>query len=120
MRRNVTLLLYLCCLNTVVAASAAQTPAAAPQNTPTTRNSGPADPKAKKTYDDALKLRKEHQTIFALDGFRKADKQDGGHCISCEFEAWKAAVEIRDFKAAREQSEAILAHVTNPVDKAQA
>jgi len=120
MRRYVTSLLSICCLNIVAAGSVAQTPVTATPTTSATQSSGPTDPKAKKTYDDALKLLGEHQTIFALDGFRKADKQDGGHCITCEFQAWKAAVEIRDFKAAREQSEAILAHVTSPGDKARA
>jgi len=120
MRLHLTSILYVYCLNLLVAGGAAQTPTVAPQGTPATQSSGPADPKAKKTYDDALKLLKEHQEVFALDGFRKADKQDGGHCIPCEFQAWKAAVEIRDFKAAREQSEAIFTHVTNPRDKAQA
>jgi thiol-disulfide isomerase/thioredoxin len=120
MRPDVTSLLYVCCLSLAVACSAAQVPVAAPQSKPATQSSGPADPKAKKTYDDALKLLKEHQVFFALDGFRKADKQDGGHCVSCELQAWKAAVEIRDYKAAREESEAILVHVTNPGDKAQA
>ena len=120
MRLHVSSLLCVCCLNLVVAGGAAQTPTAAPQSTPATQSTGPADPKAKKTYDDAFKLLNGHQAIFALDGFRKADKQDGGHCIPCEFQAWKVAVEVRDFKAAREESEAIFAHVTNPADKAKA
>jgi thiol-disulfide isomerase/thioredoxin len=120
MRLHVTLLLCVYCLGFAVGGSAAQTPVTATQTKPAPQSSGPADPKAKKTYDDALKLLNEHQGVFALDGFRKADKQDGGHCVPCEFQAWKVAVEIRDFKAAREQSEAILTHVTNPLDKAQA
>lgn len=102
--------------------SIAQTPAHAPvpQNKPTAPSIGPADPKAKKTYDEAIKLMKEHHANFALDGFRKADKQDGGHCIPCEYQAWNAAVEMGDFKAARTQAEAMLANVSNPGDKAQA
>jgi thiol-disulfide isomerase/thioredoxin len=83
-------------------------------------SSGPADPKAKKTYDEALKLMREHRWDFALDGFRKADKQDGGHCIPCEYQGLNAAGQMGDFKAARVQAEAMLAHVTTPGDKAQA
>jgi thiol-disulfide isomerase/thioredoxin len=62
----------------------------------------------------------EHKLIFALDGFRKADKQDGGHCIPCEYQAWNAAVQMGDFKAARAQAELMLANVSSPGDKAQA
>jgi thiol-disulfide isomerase/thioredoxin len=98
----------------------AQTPAIAPAGKPATPSKGPTDPKAKKTYDEAIKLMQEHRWAFALDGFRKADKQDGGHCVLCELQAWKAAVAIEDFKAARAQAEAMLAQVTNPVDKAAA
>jgi hypothetical protein len=38
----------------------------------------PADPKAKQTFEDAVKLLKKHEYAFALDGFRKADKQFQG------------------------------------------
>ncbi|MGA2833458.1 MAG: redoxin domain-containing protein [Terracidiphilus sp.] len=100
--------------------STAQTPATAPQSNPTAPGNGPADQKAKKTFDEATKLMQEHKWIFALDGFRKADKQDGGHCVICEYRAWNAAAEMGDFKAARTQAEAMLAQVTNPVDKATA
>lgn len=83
-------------------------------------NYGPTDPQAKKTFDDAKKLLKDDRVIFALDGFRKADKQDGGHCVLCELEAWEAAMELGNFKAAREQAAAMLDNVTVPSLKAQA
>jgi thiol-disulfide isomerase/thioredoxin len=100
--------------------STAQTPAAPAQSKPAAPANGPADPKAKKTFDEASKFMQEQHWVFALDGFRKADKQDGGHCIPCEYQAWKAAVELGDFKAARTQAELMLAQVTSPVDKATA
>jgi len=65
-------------------------------------------------------MMREHHWAFALDGFRKADKQDGGHCVPCELQAWNAARELGDFKAARAQAEAMLANVSSPGDKAQA
>jgi thiol-disulfide isomerase/thioredoxin len=104
----------------LIATSAAQSPGTSPQSKPAAPSNGPSDPKARKTYDEAINLLQEHHAVFALDGFRKADKQDGGHCIICEFQAWKVAVEIGEFKVAREQAEAILAHVNSPADKAQA
>ncbi len=100
--------------------SKAQAPTTAPQNKPTAPGNGPADPKARKTYDEATKLMQEHKWVFALDGFRKADKQDGGHCVICEYRAWSAAAEVGDLKAARTQAEAMLAQVTSPGDKATA
>ena len=95
------------------ATQAAPAPAAA-------ASSGPTDAKAKQTYSEALVLMKQHKYIFALDGFRKADKQDGGHCVSCEIQAYKAAREINDFKAAREQAALLEEHVTATADKVQA
>jgi thiol-disulfide isomerase/thioredoxin len=120
MRRVVSLLACALVVFCLIAASAAQTPGTAPQNKPAAPSNGPADPKAKKTYDEAIKLMKEHRTYFALDGFRKADKQDGGHCIPCEYQAWNAAFQMGDFKVARAQAEAMLSNVTSPGDKAQA
>jgi thiol-disulfide isomerase/thioredoxin len=65
-------------------------------------------------------LTQTHEWASALEAFRKADKQDGGQCILCEYQAWNAAAEIRDFKAARAQAEMMVAHVSTPGDKAQA
>jgi hypothetical protein len=41
---------------------------------------GPHDEKAQKTYKEAFELLKEHRIDSALDRFKKASKQDGGHC----------------------------------------
>jgi thiol-disulfide isomerase/thioredoxin len=83
-------------------------------------SSGPSDDKAKATYAEGTKLFHEHKYTFALDNFRKADKQDGGHCVQCEIDGLKAAREIQDFKAEREEATALLQNVTQPADKAQA
>jgi thiol-disulfide isomerase/thioredoxin len=98
----------------------AQAPTAAQPNKPEARTSGPSDPKAKKTFDEALLLMKDSRYVFALEGFRKADKQDGGHCIVCEQKAWDAAVALGDFKAARAQTGAMLANATAVSDKVNA
>lgn len=105
--------LFLASLSHAQSANTAQAGAAAVTQ-------GPTDSKAKKTYDDALQLMKRHAYVFALDGFRKADKQDGGHCVQCELKAWRAANEIENWKAAREQAEMLFDHVISPMDKAQA
>jgi thiol-disulfide isomerase/thioredoxin len=82
-------------------------------------SAGPSDPKAKQTFADAAALFKKHDYAFALDGFRKADKQDGVHCIPCETQAYLAARSAQDFKAAREETGLLLEHMANPKDKAQ-
>jgi thiol-disulfide isomerase/thioredoxin len=120
MRQFVSLLTIPLVVFCLAANSTAQAPAATPQNKPPAPRIGPADPKAKKTFDEATKLMQEQHWAFALDGFRKADKQDGGHCVPCEYRAWEAAGEIGDFKAARTEAELMLAQVTSPVDKATA
>lgn len=106
MLRPLGTLAALCLFALAVSAQQSPKPAAPP----------PSDPKAEKTYNEALELLKKHVYVFALDGFRKADKQDGGHCISCETQAYKAALEIRDYKGAREEAALLAANVTSPVD----
>jgi thiol-disulfide isomerase/thioredoxin len=104
----------------LVVVSPAQVSQSIPQSKSNAANNGPADAKAKKTYDQAIKLLNDHQGIFALDGFRKADKQDGGHCVPCELQAWIAAIDVQEYKAAREESVALLDRASSPGDKAQA
>ena len=111
---------FLCVSIVSVSIALAQAPVATSPTKPAAQNLGPTDAKAKKTYDDALKLLKEDRPAFALDGFRKADKLDGGHCVLCELEAWEAAMDSADFKMAREQATAMLENVTVPGYKAQA
>ena len=80
---------------------------------------GPSDPKALKTFNDTLILFKKHDYVFALDGFRKADKQDGGKCIPCEIKAYQSADNAQNYKAAREQTDLLLAHMPEPASQAQ-
>jgi thiol-disulfide isomerase/thioredoxin len=63
---------------------------------------GPTDPKAQKTYAEASEWVKEHKSGAALDSFRKADKQDGGHCQACQKQIIKLGLSLGDFKAADE------------------
>jgi thiol-disulfide isomerase/thioredoxin len=138
-RLLLSLAITLTAVSTITAAAVAQSaqepasvpatpvasPAAPAQSAPTAAKpakppSGPTDSKAKETFEEGKKLEKSRKYVFALDNFRKADKQDGGKCIPCELRAYTSALEIRDFKAAREEASAILEHVTSDTDKAQA
>jgi thiol-disulfide isomerase/thioredoxin len=64
------------------------------------RLDGPADEKAKKTYKEAFEYLHRRMTDAALDSFKKADKQDGGHCLACQRNMIKYAIELRDWKVA--------------------
>lgn len=61
---------------------------------------GPTDEKAQKTYKRAIQDLHEGKPQFALDDFKKADKQDGGHCAACQAQMLKYGVELGDWKTA--------------------
>jgi thiol-disulfide isomerase/thioredoxin len=70
---------------------------------------GPANPKAQKTYQDGLKYLHQRETASALDNFKKADKQDGGHCLACQKQMVKYGAELGDWKTAELGAEEFLA-----------
>jgi thiol-disulfide isomerase/thioredoxin len=77
-------------------------------------NPGPFSDKAKKSYEQGLTDLHDHKSEFALDEFKKADKQDGGHCLACEKQIIKLALQFEDWKAAELASEEILAAAQTP------
>ena len=48
------------------------------------KTDGPQDEKAQKSYKEGMEFLKLRKTDAALDAFKKADKQDGGHCMACQ------------------------------------
>lgn len=52
---------------------------------------------------------REGKTQWAFDGFKKADKQDGGHCLACQRQIIKYGTEFRDWKAAEKAAEEMVA-----------
>jgi len=79
---------------------------------------GPTDEKAQKTYKDALKSLRENFREDALGGFKKADKQDGGHCIACQKQMIKYGSELRDWKTAELAAEEMIAEAQGDRDTA--
>jgi hypothetical protein len=75
---------------------------------------GPTDPKAQKTYAEAMEWLKGHDRQAALGAFRKADKQDGGHCVACQRQMIKIGEETGDFKAADDASQELIAEAKDP------
>ena len=70
---------------------------------------GPTNEKAQKTYNEALELLHQRKAAFALEGFKKADKQDGGHCVACQKKMLKYGVEFGDWKTAETAGQEMVA-----------
>ncbi len=81
---------------------------------------GPTDAKAQKTYQDALKLLQERREDWALDSFKKADKQDGGHCRACQKQMIKYGERLGDWKAAELGATEMVAEAQGNLETAQA
>src|ERR1017187_2740595 len=73
------------------------------------RAEGPANEKAQKTYQEALKNLNKHETDAAVGNFKKADKQDGGRCVGCQKNLIKYGVELGDWKTAEMAAEEMVA-----------
>jgi thiol-disulfide isomerase/thioredoxin len=60
----------------------------------------PTDPKALKTFSGAADWEKHGNLSAALDDYRKANKQDGGHCAECLSRAYSLAMKVGAYKDA--------------------
>jgi outer membrane protein assembly factor BamD (BamD/ComL family) len=60
------------------------------------KTDGPTSEKAQKTYNEGLEYVHQRATGSALESFKKADKQDGGHCAACQQKMIKYGVELGD------------------------
>jgi thiol-disulfide isomerase/thioredoxin len=72
----------------------------------------PTDKKAQKTYEDAMNYLRQHKSMAALDAFKKADKQDGGHCQGCRHYMIKLGTELQEWKYAEAAAEEAVAEAT--------
>ncbi|HEY6127601.1 MAG TPA: redoxin domain-containing protein [Candidatus Acidoferrum sp.] len=79
---------------------------------------GPTDEKAQKTYKHALEALHDRRHDMALDEFKKADKQDGGHCFACQKQMVKYGLELGDWKTAELAAEEMIANGQSNQDKA--
>ena len=84
------------------------------------KTDGPTNEKAQKTFQEALKLLRERKKDWALDAFKKADKQDGGHCAACQKQMLKYGVELADWKTAELAAEEMVGEAQSDRDKAVA
>jgi thiol-disulfide isomerase/thioredoxin len=70
---------------------------------------GPANEKAQKTYKEGLEYLHQRMMGPALGSFKKADKQDDGHCLPCQQKMIKYGMELRDWKTAESAAEEMVA-----------
>jgi thiol-disulfide isomerase/thioredoxin len=73
------------------------------------KTDGPTDEKARKTYKEALEYLKQRKALAALESFKKADKQDGGHCLACQQQMIKYGTELGEWKYAETAAEEMVA-----------
>jgi thiol-disulfide isomerase/thioredoxin len=70
---------------------------------------GPTNEKAQKTYKEGLEYLHQRRTDAALGDFKKADKQDDGHCLACQQKMIKYGIELREWKIAETAAEEMVA-----------
>lgn len=81
---------------------------------------GPTNEKAQKTYKQGQEYLKQHMTGAALDSFKKADKQDEGHCRGCQKKMVKYGIELGEWKTAETAGEEMVAEAQSAKDLALA
>jgi thiol-disulfide isomerase/thioredoxin len=89
----------LACAIIVLACGWAAQPCRASQ-APSPKPGEPADPKAHKTFQSAQEWERSGNQALAIEAYRKANAQDGGHCGLCLKRAHAMALAIGDFKTA--------------------
>src|SRR6267143_2665124 len=82
------------------------------------QSEGPANEKAQKTFKEASESERKHDMHWALEGFKKADKQDGGHCLACQRQVIKYGVELGEWKTAELAAEEMVAEAQGERDTA--
>jgi thiol-disulfide isomerase/thioredoxin len=80
----------------------------------------PTDAKARKSFATAIDWERHGDYSSAMDTFRKANKQDGGHCSECLRRAYRLANSLGDFKNAEEMAREMLLQASSDEQKAGA
>ena len=83
-------------------------------------DAGPINDKAQKTYKEALDYVHRRMPDAALESFKKADKQDSGHCTACQKKMIKYGIELREWKTAEAAAEEVVAQAQGETNVALA
>lgn len=95
MRRIAMVIIWLACTATLLTAQ---------ENA-----GGPTDNRAQKTYKEGQEFLKKGRVLQALESFKKADKQDGGHCLACQKNMVRYGLEAMEWKDAETGAEEMVA-----------
>jgi len=57
-----------------------------------------------------LELERKHSTVWAFDAFKKADKQDGGHCIICKEKMVQLGSALHEWKTAEKAADELVSN----------
>jgi thiol-disulfide isomerase/thioredoxin len=79
---------------------------------------GPTNEKAQKTYKEGVEFLNKGELAWALDSFKKADKQDGGHCHVCQQNMLQYGLNLQDWKTAEAGAEEMVADAQRNEDAA--
>ena len=79
-----------------------------------------SDPKFVSAVAEAKKLANQHEYIFAIDTYKKANKIAGGKDFDCLDEIFTIQITIGNYKDAANTASALEAIATNPSDKSYA
>lgn len=113
MRKFVFAAFILCCAAGIALSTAMPTVA---QKEP----DGGMNPKAAKTYGSAMEFARKGLDQQAFGTFKKADKQDGGRCSTCQVQVIHYGIEFHDWKAAQRAAQEELAEAQQKRDVALA
>jgi len=80
----------------------------------------PTNPKAQKTFQEAEQYLHRHMYDAALDGFKKADKQNGGHCLACQKKMVQYGIQIHEWKTAEAGALEMISEARAPKETALA
>ncbi|HET6170038.1 MAG TPA: redoxin family protein, partial [Terracidiphilus sp.] len=106
-------------LSTLLLGFSAAMPALAADKPSTAPGSGePTDAKARKTWETAIQWERMRSYSSAISSYRKANQQDGGHCVECLRRAYRLALETGAFKDAQAVARQMLPTAITPQDKA--
>jgi len=80
----------------------------------------PKDPKVLNTYTDGIEFLRQHDRAAAMSAFKKADKQDGGHCAACRQRILDLGEKTGDYKSADAAAQEAIEDAQAPAAKADA
>ncbi|MFZ0958412.1 MAG: redoxin domain-containing protein [Candidatus Sulfotelmatobacter sp.] len=107
--RNAGRMLALLCLAALIVLGTIVPRTSAQETSAPETNEGPTNEKAQKTFKQAQGYLHDRMTGAALDDFKKADKQDDGHCVACQKKMIQYGIELRDWKTAETAADEMVA-----------